>query len=124
MQQKLKTFKYISTGLKINSIKFGLFIPVRIFTENTRILEQQNNKQNLQILEALHIRNKQPKLSRIKTLKKAKGKCIIIGFTTENQQERDCPLSGINAFHILVTDEAEVVEELFPLGKAWEIQWG
>ena len=33
-------------------------------TENTTILEQQN-KQNLQILEALRIRNIQPKLNRI-----------------------------------------------------------
>ena len=29
------------------------------------ILEHQNNKQKLQILEALHIRNIQPKLNRI-----------------------------------------------------------
>ena len=36
-----------------------------ILTENTTILEQQNNKQKLQILEALHIRNIQPKLNRI-----------------------------------------------------------
>ena len=37
----------------------------KILTENTTILEQQNNKQKLQILEALHIRNIQPKLNRI-----------------------------------------------------------
>ena len=36
-----------------------------ILTENTTILEQQNKKQKLQILEALQIRNKQPKLNRI-----------------------------------------------------------
>ena len=47
------SFKYISTGLKINSIN------------NTTILEHQNNKQNLQILEALHIRNLQPALNKI-----------------------------------------------------------
>ena len=35
-------------------------------TENTTILEQQNNKQKLQILEAQHIRNIQPKFDRIK----------------------------------------------------------
>ena len=37
----------------------------KIFTENTAILEQQNNKQKLQILEALHIRKKLTKLNRI-----------------------------------------------------------
>ena len=37
----------------------------KILTENTTILEQQNNKQKLQILEALHIRTIQPKLNRI-----------------------------------------------------------
>ena len=37
----------------------------KILTENTTILEHQNNKQKLQILEALHIRNMQPKLNRI-----------------------------------------------------------
>ena len=37
----------------------------KIFTENTTILEHQNNKQKLHILEALHIRNIQPKLNRI-----------------------------------------------------------
>ena len=34
----------------------------KILTEST-ILEQQNNKQKLQILEALHIGNTQPKLN-------------------------------------------------------------
>ena len=38
----------------------------KILTENTTILEQQNNKQKLEILKALHIRNIQPKLNRIK----------------------------------------------------------
>ena len=37
----------------------------KILTENTTILDQQNNKQKLQILEALHIRNIQPTLKRI-----------------------------------------------------------
>ena len=37
----------------------------KILTENTTMLEHQNNKQKLQILEALHIRNIQPKLNRI-----------------------------------------------------------
>ena len=36
----------------------------KILTENT-ILEHQNKKQKLQILEALHIRNMQPKLNQI-----------------------------------------------------------
>ena len=34
----------------------------KILTDNTTILENQNNKQKLRILEALHIRNMQPKL--------------------------------------------------------------
>ena len=37
----------------------------KILTDNTTILEHQNNKQKLQILEALHIRNMQPTLHRI-----------------------------------------------------------
>ena len=37
----------------------------KILTENTTILAHQNNKQKLQILEALHIRNMQPKINRI-----------------------------------------------------------
>ena len=37
----------------------------KILTENITILEHQNNKQKLQILKALHIRNMQPKLNRI-----------------------------------------------------------
>ena len=36
-----------------------------MFTENTTILEHENNKQKLEILKALHIRNIQPKLNRI-----------------------------------------------------------
>ena len=35
----------------------------KILTDNTTILEHQNNKQKLQILEALHIRNLQPTLN-------------------------------------------------------------
>ena len=37
----------------------------KILTENITILEQQNNEQKLQILEALRIRKKLPKLNRI-----------------------------------------------------------
>ena len=37
----------------------------KILTDNTTILGHQNNKQKLQILEALHIRNMQPTLNRI-----------------------------------------------------------
>ena len=37
----------------------------KILTDNTTILEHQNNKQKLQILEALRIRNLQPTLNRI-----------------------------------------------------------
>ena len=36
----------------------------KILTDNTTILEHQNNKQKLQILEALHIRNLQPTLNK------------------------------------------------------------
>ena len=36
-----------------------------ILTDIATILEHQNNKEKLQILEALHIRNMQPKISRI-----------------------------------------------------------
>ena len=37
----------------------------KILTDNTTILEHQNNKQKLQSLEALHIRNMQPTLKGI-----------------------------------------------------------
>ena len=37
----------------------------KILTDNTTILEHQNNKQKLQILEALQIRSMQPTLNRI-----------------------------------------------------------
>ena len=37
----------------------------KLLIDNTTILEHQNNKQKLQILEALHIRNIQPTLNRI-----------------------------------------------------------
>ena len=37
----------------------------KILTENTTILEHENDKQKLQSFEALHIRNMQPKLNRI-----------------------------------------------------------
>ena len=39
-----------------------------ILTENITTLEQENNKQKLQIRKALHIRNIQPKLNRILNL--------------------------------------------------------
>ena len=48
--QHLKKHSYPTTELR------------KILTENTTILEHQNKKQKLQILEALHIRNMQPKL--------------------------------------------------------------
>ena len=48
----------------------------KVLTENTTILEHQNNKQK-QILEALHIRNTQPKLNRINFQTSAKVlKCL------------------------------------------------
>ena len=37
----------------------------KILTDNKTILEHQNNKQKLQILKALHMRNMQPTLNRI-----------------------------------------------------------
>ena len=37
----------------------------KILTDNTTILKHQNNKQKLQILEALYIRNLQPAPNRI-----------------------------------------------------------
>ena len=37
----------------------------KILTDNTTILEHQKDKQKLQILETLHIRNMQPTLNRI-----------------------------------------------------------
>ena len=40
----------------------------KILTENTTILELQNNKQKLQIVEALHIRNIQTKVQTVQTL--------------------------------------------------------
>ena len=50
----------------ISSIAQHLTTELRnILTENTTIMEQQNNKQKLQILEARHIRNIEPKLNRI-----------------------------------------------------------
>ena len=48
------------------SLSLSLFILIsKILTDNTTILEHQNNKQKLQILEALHIRNMQLTLNRI-----------------------------------------------------------
>ena len=48
----------------------------KILSKN-KILEQQNNKQKLQILEALHIRNIQSKLNRINFETSAKVlKCL------------------------------------------------
>ena len=37
----------------------------KILTDHTTILEHQNDKQKLQILKALHIKNMQPTLNRI-----------------------------------------------------------
>ena len=51
--QHLKKHSYPTTELQ------------EILTNNTTILEHQNNKQKLQILEARHIRNMQPTLNRI-----------------------------------------------------------
>ena len=50
--QHLKKHSYPTTEIR------------KILTENT-ILEHQNNKQKLQFLEALYIRNMQPKINRI-----------------------------------------------------------
>ena len=47
--QHLKKYSYPTTELQ------------KVLTKNTTILEHQNNKQKLQILEALYIRNMQPK---------------------------------------------------------------
>ena len=58
----------------------------KILTDNTKILEHQNNKQKLQILEALHIRNMQPTLNRLhfqtsaNVLKCLKQLALIIEF--------------------------------------------
>ena len=54
--------KHYSTTSKKHSCPTTEFR--KILTENTEMLEQQNNQQKLQILEALHIRNMQPKLNR------------------------------------------------------------
>ena len=51
--QHLKKHSCITTELR------------KILTDNTIILEHQNNNKKLQILEALHIRNMQPTLNRI-----------------------------------------------------------
>ena len=49
----------------------------KILTDNTAILEHQNTKQKLQILKALHIRNKQPTLNKINFQTSAKVlKCL------------------------------------------------
>ena len=42
-----------------------IYIYIQTSLNNTTILEHQNNKQKLQILEALYIRNMQPTLKRI-----------------------------------------------------------
>ena len=51
--QHLKKHSYPTTELR------------KILTDSTTILEHQNNKQKLQVLEAIHIRNMQPTLNRI-----------------------------------------------------------
>ena len=51
----------------------------KILTDNTTILEHQNNKQKLLILEALHIRNMQPTLNRINFQTSANVlKCLLL----------------------------------------------
>ena len=57
----LHIFFWIRSNSRITFIVFG----EKIITDNTTILEHQNNEQKLQILEALHIRNLQPTLNRI-----------------------------------------------------------
>ena len=51
--QHLKKYSFPATQLR------------KVLTDNTTILEHQNDKQKLQILKALHIRNLQPTLNRI-----------------------------------------------------------
>ena len=73
-----KEFPWFLSGLVYIYIyiykEFGVYIKEhsspttqlrKILTDNTTILEHQNDKQKLQILEALHIRNMQPTLNRI-----------------------------------------------------------
>ena len=70
---KPSTWKHISSSLLrkcyLQNYMFPkqyIYIYIRkILTENTTILEHQNDKQKRQILEALHIRNIQPKLNKI-----------------------------------------------------------
>ena len=51
----------------------------KFLTNNTIILEHQNNKQKLQILEALHIRNMQPTLNRVNFQTSANIlKCLLL----------------------------------------------
>ena len=51
----------------------------KILIDNTTILEHQNNKQKLQILDALHIRNMQPTLNRINFQTSANVlKCLLL----------------------------------------------
>ena len=56
-------YKFNSSALKKHSCPTTQLR--KILTDNTTIFEHQNNKQKLQILEALHIRNMQPTLNRI-----------------------------------------------------------
>ena len=62
MHSESSRYKFKSTTFKKYSGPKTEFR--KILTEN-RILEQQNKKQKLQILETLHIKKKQPKLNRI-----------------------------------------------------------
>ena len=67
-QSRRLTMHFSDTCSREQHLKIHLYPTTefqKILTENTTILEQQNNKQKLQILEALHIRNIQPKLNRI-----------------------------------------------------------
>ncbi len=50
--------QHLKKNIHAQQQNYGNFLP-------KTILEHQNNKQKLQILEALHIRNIQPKLNRI-----------------------------------------------------------
>ena len=59
----LHIFFWIRSNSRITFIVFGG--NWKILTDNTTILEHQNNKQKLQILEALYIRNLQLALNRI-----------------------------------------------------------
>ena len=72
-RHSLKHFLLIFLSYHIDFMIFGgnwlINLPELVFFPSTfcqiTILEHQNNKQKLQILEALHIRNMRPKLNRL-----------------------------------------------------------